>query len=203
MATTERNVMASTFRQATLNVVLNGLTPLLQHSPAAMRAATKEITRGKKANPGPDEEAEIGSYRNALGELVMPARAVNRCIFEAGKQFPDPQRARSNMSRRLAGAIYPSMSEWAALLRDGDPITEYEVDVQRVVITGAVMRARARIDLPWQLEASIVFDPDAIEPEQILLIASTGGRFIGIGDFRPEKSGPFGRFEVETWAVVA
>jgi hypothetical protein len=45
-----------------------------------------------------------------------------------------------------------------------------------------------------------MYEPKAINPEDIVLAASNAGTLIGIGDFRPERGGMFGRFTVEVIA---
>jgi hypothetical protein len=36
-----------------------------------------------------------------------------------------------------------------------------------------------------------------IDDEMIVEVGNIGGRLVGIGDYRPEKSGPFGRYTIE------
>jgi hypothetical protein len=53
----------------------------------------------------------------------------------------------------------------------------------------------------WSVEISFFFDNTAIDDDHIRTSMANAGRFYGIGDFRPECSGPFGRFEVESCKV--
>lgn len=72
------------------------------------------------------------------------------------------------------------------------------VDCRSVKVPGGgrIMRYRPRLN-DWRLTVEIVFDEKIIERAQIVAAAENVGRYIGIGDYRPAKGGPFGRFLVE------
>ena len=40
-------------------------------------------------------------------------------------------------------------------------------------------------------------DPEQVDEEKLTAWLATGGRRVGLGDWRPEKSGHYGRFDVE------
>lgn len=70
-------------------------------------------------------------------------------------------------------------------------------DARSVVISGRrIMRYRPRFD-EWSLTMTLQFSPDVIDRDQLLTSAKNAGKLIGLGDFRPEKSGLFGRYSVE------
>ena len=54
----------------------------------------------------------------------------------------------------------------------------------------------------WSMEFDIVFNGRAISPEQIVNLVNIAGFGIGIGDWRPERSGQFGMFHVATEGEV-
>lgn len=55
------------------------------------------------------------------------------------------------------------------------------------------MRNRARFQ-PWALTALVLVDETGLEPDRVAEIAELAGRLIGIGDYRPEKRGIYGRY---------
>ena len=63
---------------------------------------------------------------------------------------------------------------------------------------GADLRgtARARFD-EWAVTFRVDVDPELVDREQLLTWLDIGGRRIGVGNWRPEKSGRFGRFKLE------
>ena len=64
-----------------------------------------------------------------------------------------------------------------------------------VVQRNKVLRVRARFQMPWKATFKVTYFADLLDEDQMnewLLIA---GMRLGIGDWRPSKSGIFGRFE--------
>ena len=93
---------------------------------------------------------------------------------------------------------------------------EYEIDTRRAVVQrAAVMRSRPLIVTPWSATIEFEFDPDPLigasgpDDDEDLLKAGgvfldalrVGGSRLGLGDYRPEKSGPFGKFTVKSMSV--
>ena len=71
------------------------------------------------------------------------------------------------------------------------------VDCRSVRVGQArLMRYRPRLN-DWSLIVDIAFDELMIERAQILTAAENAGKYIGLGNYRPAKGGPFGRFNVE------
>ena len=64
-------------------------------------------------------------------------------------------------------------------------------------------RARAKFDCPWSVVALADVDPELVDRAQLTSWLALGGRRIGLGDWRPEKSGVFGRFDVEDVTELA
>lgn len=62
-----------------------------------------------------------------------------------------------------------------------------------------LMRYRPRLN-DWSLLVEVIFDETMIERAQIIAAAENAGKYIGLGDYRPAKGGPFGRFTVEVVA---
>lgn len=206
----------ATVVQAAFHARLRSLTPLLQHAPTAMKPQSNEIGRaGKKNIPTPEDEAEMGAYRLKNGVLYLPAVALQRTMIEAGKSFQNPTNKRATMMKVIAATLVPPPVEGFPLMTpDGEPISEYEIDVRRAVVQrAAIMRARPRID-EWEADVSMEFDIEALGSggngtedalraagEILLMILAHAGKRVGIGDYRPERSGPFGRFEVVAFQV--
>lgn len=203
LALPEVSIETQTFTRFTARI--QGLTPLLMHSPRGMQAAdsTPQKKNAKKI-PTPAEEAELGTWRDEDGNLALKAEAVMEAIREGGKQFADPQNKRATLYRRLSAGIFPSETDWFQLLDNaGDPIVDYEIDVRRAVLASgasrvAVMRARP-IFREWASIVSVLFDPEMLETEHLVLSINEAGKRVGLGDYRPsapKKPGPYGRFRV-------
>jgi hypothetical protein len=71
-------------------------------------------------------------------------------------------------------------------------------DARSVVVSRArLMRYRPMFQ-EWAVTVDLTFDPQILEADQIFQCAENAGKFIGLGDFRPNKGGSFGRFTVES-----
>ena len=66
---------------------------------------------------------------------------------------------------------------------------------QRCGATAArIMRTRAMFQQPWSCTFTLDCDDELIDQERIERWLDIAGRRIGLGDWRPEKSGDYGRF---------
>ena len=48
----------------------------------------------------------------------------------------------------------------------------------------------------WKAELLVKFDADRVTVEQIANLLNHGGQTVGVGEWRPEKNGTFGTFQV-------
>lgn len=214
MATIQIEADASAVENmATISCRLIGVTPLLMHRPGSMTANSGAVAKtNTKRIPTPEEECEMAVYRDAdLGYLYAPDRWVTRSLTESGKAFQNPQNKKSTLMRVFAAAIVPPPVLGFPLVDPdtGEQVTEYEIDVQRVVIQrAAVMRARPRVDR-WSIDLALGVDLGALningslrDTGKLYLDALThAGSKQGFGDFRPEKGGSYGRFRVEDFSI--
>jgi hypothetical protein len=51
---------------------------------------------------------------------------------------------------------------------------------------------------PWKMQVPITFNADHVGAQDVVNLLQQAGFSIGIGDWRPEKNGTFGTFEVES-----
>jgi hypothetical protein len=88
---------------------------------------------------------------------------------------------------------------------DGEtPAKSFEVDSRPVTIPatkGRIMRHRPRFDC-WSARFSVRVNEDLLPPEFVQQLITEGGQQVGIGDFRPEKGGPFGTFNLSFWKAI-
>jgi len=173
----------------TFAVEIEGLEPgLLQHRCPIEFAGTGPAIKYSK----PEEEAEAAAYRMEEGNLYQPAEHLERALIGAAGMFKIGRRS-------AAGVAAPAFLISPRQLDHGTD--HYEIDIRPVVIPstkGRVARARPLI-FPWKLQFDLILDDSLINSDLARQILDTAGRQKGIGDFRPEKKGPFGRFIVTKW----
>ncbi len=57
---------------------------------------------------------------------------------------------------------------------------------------------RPRFD-DWRLMLTLLVDPDVLPVEHARALVTAAGQRVGLGDFRPDRGGPFGRFRIDAW----
>lgn len=149
----------------------------------------------------PREEASKVAYVDQHGHFYLPGAAIARLIREAGGNH------KLKGSRRSAKFVVPAaviVVEDTITLCNGDgktPVTAFEVDSRPVTIPatkGRIMRHRPRFDC-WLASFNLRINELLLPPDFIHQLLVEGGQQIGVGDFRPEKGGPFGTFNVTRW----
>ena len=172
---------------------ISGISPLLTHNPAAMLAPKSGGAR-KKEIPTPEDEAASGAYEHPSG-FGLPSFAFRGCILVAckGKKI-----GKVGAATVISGAV--DVVDDMCLLEDpetGSPLTDYVIDRRRVMVQrNGVIRSRPKFD-PWGCCLRLQLDLDYTEPQVVLDLLNDGGIKCGVGDFRPDKKGPFGKFQAE------
>lgn len=185
----------------TVTVTIKGTTALLQHrfgeqAEIDVQKSTRRMT--VQTTETPREAATKVCYKTTEGKFYFPGAAISRLLREAGGNHKLKQSRKSAKFLIPAAVLVP---QDAIIITNGDgktPVKDFEVDSRPVVIPatkGRVMRHRPRFDC-WSATFHLEVDEDILPAEFIHQLMTEGGSKIGIGDFRPEKGGPFGRFQV-------
>lgn len=186
-----------------ITVKIKGVTSLLQHrfnEESEVPGATRQVLVNRGS---PREEAEKVTYRDKQGKFYFPGAAISRLLREAGSGH------KLKGSRRSAKFIVPAavlvMDDAITIFNgDGKPAPDFEVDSRPVVIPatkGRVMRHRPRFDT-WSATFTLRINETILPVDFVQKLLNEGGEQIGVGDFRPEKGGPFGTFNVVEWSEV-
>jgi hypothetical protein len=164
---------------------------ILLHNPAGMGQ-----TNGKRVIPTAEQEAEAGCYwTEDESSIGIPSWNLFRALVKAAAAFKD---GKTSMSRIIAGGV----SVEPAMLSFGTK--EYAIDVRRAVVQRqGVLRSRPLLK-DWTLSFDLLVSEEDVSAKAfpvLRAICEDAGRRVGIGDFRIEKNGPFGKFVVESWQV--
>lgn len=185
-----------------IHATIEGVTPYLMHrfGEQAEVDGQKQTRRIAIQEEEPRKAAERVAYRDSKQNLYFPGAAIARLLREAGGAH------KQKGSRKSVKYIVPA----AVLVCDDTilfhqpngkktkPMTEFEVDSRPVTIPatkGRIMRHRPKLPT-WAATFTLEISDDLLPVEVVQQLLEEGGRGIGIGDFRPEKGGPFGRFRV-------
>lgn len=173
---------------------IDGVSSLLMHSPKGL-LQDKPVGATAKKIPTPEEEAEKGAYREDNGFLYLPSAAFKASLMHgAGGRRVGSVAART----ALSGAVFPTGPRISLVDPDGgERLTEYRIHLARVVIQRAsIRRARPEIER-WGCSLDLEVDLEFISPWVIEELLNISGRISGVGDFRPERKGPHGRYQAE------
>ncbi len=173
---------------------LEATSPLLMNSAKSMSLERNEVKTSKRLSR--EDEAEASAYRNALGNLCFPTDAFRKSAISGGK---GRKVGRTGLNTILMSALFPfdEMTDLLDPFTDG-PLTDYEIDTRRAVIPatkGSVARTRPKV-LAWTAYVRLEFDDEVTDELAILDVLTAAGKRVGIGNYRPEKGGPYGRFRV-------
>jgi hypothetical protein len=169
------------------NVEIEGTRPMLMHS-------TRSLTAPKSARgsiPTPEQEAELGLYKNKDGEIIIPGLNILACMKAAASDFKMGGKGKKTFKGYIDSGL-EVVPDDPLLIQSG-----YVLDSRPVVIGRArIMRTRPKFE-EWKLRFTLrVIDPlllDSNHDGSILReILESSGEHKGLGDFRPL----FGRFAV-------
>jgi hypothetical protein len=179
-----------------VQVEIRGVTPLLQHR-FSEDAEQGNPTRGIEVERrDPREEATRHCYIARDGSFYFSAFALTGAMGNAGSNH------KMKGSRKTLRFVVPSavrlLSDVVTILNGAGPATSFEVDSRPVTIPatkGRIMRHRPRWD-QWGARFELEIDETMLSLDTVHQLLNEAGASFGIGDFRPEKRGPFGRFRV-------
>lgn len=181
----------------TFKARIKGTSPLLinrfketDEQPVAVKKSTK------KDYGTPRQQAEKTAYVDDDNNLWIPSMWVSGAIKTVASDYKLPG-TRKSVKSVSGGAVVP-VNEKCYFI-EGYKLKNIEVDSRPCVIQRSrIMRHRARLE-EWSFDIELQIDEEILEPKYVNEILSDAGRRSGLGDFRPQKGGPFGRFFVALW----
>ena len=190
-----------------LEFTLAGVTPILMHNGAAGLDTGSPLSREIAAIT-----AKKGGNRTAVDERRLRALECQRSLYLGADGRPTlPEAALRKMIEISArktrkgtlvreGLIVESVRFHYNVKRYGKDVEKLSRSTQftvPVVVNKRILRTRARFDCPWSVVGIADVDPELVDKDKLTAWLATGGRRVGLGDWRPEKSGHYGRFDVE------
>jgi hypothetical protein len=151
-----------------------------------------------KQNKDLTQEYEASWYRNANGELAIPARIVKAALVRGAIAINDKSfvtGADVKRQVRVMGFTIPIFS------KTGKPYTSARKDMTmdvRVVqnASGPDIRARSVIPAGSYMELAIRFSP-TFGVDRIVASLESAGQLCGLCEMRPEKGGELGTWDIE------
>lgn len=172
---------------------IKGLSPLLQNNPASMSRSNGSL--GTKKIPKPEDEAAAKCYKDEEGHFYILSEAFRASIVGKGGAASGRRIGKFTASSRACAGIF-TVEPRATLLdsKNGRPLKKYSIDTRRAVIQGqGVLRSRPCFQ-NWMVRLPLEIDEDFVTVDQVLELLNIAGKVAGVGDFRPQRRGSFGRF---------
>jgi len=175
-----------------ISVRIVGDSPLIVHawSPKAKQMMLdKQMKKGTQAKEAkdPERDYEESRYRLEDGRDGFPAVGVKAAAIRGAKA----------LGMVMTDARSAFHIEGDLIVIDGTP--RMREDMVRVGMGTADIRYRAEYPT-WSIALPITYNARTVSAEQIVAMLDAGGFGTGIGEWRPEKDGQFGRFHVEASA---
>jgi len=193
MATKTAELQKIKVEQTTVKV--KGLSPLIMHrwsEKARKEMLDKQMKKTvKKEAKSPEEQYEASVYRLDDGRLGFPADAFKKAMIRGAKQI--------GLVMTDARTSFFVHGEYCS--RDDRELVPVIGDIQpredMVRINGSTADIRFRGQaVSWEAELKISYNSSINSFDQIVNMLHAAGYGVGVGDWRPEKDGTFGRFEV-------
>lgn len=177
----------------TLEVDIKGTAPLISHAwSQKARQMMLDKQQGKKApkalkDPVADYEASL--YRTSDDGFGFPTTAFKLATVGGARFFKG-----SVTMAALKPLLFFHADDTANSLTTIHGTPEPREDMVRVGMGTADIRYRAMFP-DWTARLRVEFAPHMIDTDSVIALIDAGGR-IGVGEWRPEKGGTFGTYEV-------
>jgi len=183
--------------QRTIAFTIRGISPLIQHQwDEKARKQMRDSKAGKKTKErekcNPDAEFKAAMYRTPEGGYGLPAMAIKAAMINAAHKDIGIEKTlvKKSFFMPTAGVIPMECSE--PIMRE---------DYVKVGRGGTDLRYRPEFS-EWSVRVVAQYDAGNLTPEDIINLVNRAGFGVGVGDWRPEKGGEHGRFEVDTTESV-
>ena len=192
-----------------LQFTLAGVAPLIMHNLAAGLDTRSPVSReiaeiaAKKGGNRTDAddlrlqelECQRSLYLGADGKPTLPAAALRAMIEAGARTVRQGPQVRGGLLIEPEVLFRYDVKRYGGTLEKLVKTAQFTVPV--VVQTKSILRTRAKFDCPWSVVGVADVDEALVDKAQLTAWLALGGRRIGLGDWRPEKSGFHGRFDVE------
>lgn len=187
-------------------IKIEGVTPYMQHRMDDKKLATWEkersniIERDDLADE-PKKLAIFHSYVDETGNYFFPDSHLKQSFIEGGKYVKAKMGGTSRSMKTVVAAMWRIKEERI-------PFRKFDVVDSRSAVNKNV-KARVMVHRPkwleWSLEFTLLIDEEEksrITEEIVKNIISYAGRYVGVGSYRPQHTGEFGRFQIASFEKI-
>lgn len=178
-----------------MNVSIKGITPLLQNRFLQSDIDGKST---KRTGACKDKVTEDKLYLTREGKIYQPASHLFGCLVNAGKSFKIKGKGKSTYSK-LFGSSLSITPE--CLVHKNQKWEEFTTTAINPATKGRMVVTRPLFQ-NWELSFNLEILDDDIDEATVKEALDLGGRYVGIGDWRPDKKGKYGQFIVTKFEEI-
>jgi len=192
-----------------IQTTIEGITPIMfsrftAENEADVDCTNRPVFSGEKDTPR--EEAFKKLYINGDSEVSIPGPNIFAAIIDAGKFIKlGRKQITTTVTSLVPAGITINELNCPILNKDEENIpcnsNGWEVDSRSVVnqaTRGRIMSHRPRVD-EWKIKFTMDIDEELFSEKVVRQLVDYAGKRCGIGVFRPNRKGPFGKFVVVDW----
>jgi len=183
----------------TMKVRIVGKTSLITHKfgeKAQKQIEDKQQKKAKTAREAREPEIE---WKDALyiidkenEKYGFPASGIKKALVNAGGRFADEKMTVLRGAINIMGDILEISGDKPKMRTDA------------VRLNGGSLDLRYRPEFKnWSITVPVIFNANIISKSQVLNLFQIAGFAVGLGDWRPEKNGTFGQFDIDKEGVTA
>ncbi|OGG64892.1 hypothetical protein A3C94_00095 [Candidatus Kaiserbacteria bacterium RIFCSPHIGHO2_02_FULL_55_17] len=191
----------------TLKIRCVGISPLMMDpmSEAQLKAIiTKVPLQVARDRPFEDVAAEK-IYREPGGRVALNAGMLFSCLVKAGRNIKIGKKAVSTAETTTLPDFLSIVDEYMPLTNipanaNGHEKEFWAVDIRKGTAYNGPKPTACGIVRPkfpkWEFEVTVRVDEKKVDDSTVTALFTNAGSTQGLGSFRPNKKGTFGRFEV-------
>lgn len=178
---------------------IRNTSPLIQHAwDEKAKALMLEKMQGRKTKDRPirvpKDDMAAATYRLRDGGYCIPGMAFKAAIITAAHKDLGVDKV---LVRKALFLRCPEKVNGAPMIPiQCDPPIMRE-DCVRVGMGSTDLRYRPQFE-SWTAEVTLEIDAELLQISDLITLVNRAGFGVGVGEWRPEKDGEFGRFEVDT-----
>lgn len=179
------------------DVTIKGLTPYMQHRMDDTKLdewerRRKKIIEREDVSKEDNLRANYHAFIDEQGNFYMPSDHIRMSLINAGGYIKSKVGNARKSMKNIVAAMFTINPE-------NIPMPVFDLIDKRSAVNKNV-KARVMVVRPkwliWEVSFQIHIDDDTITRGTVEDLLSYSGRYVGIGSYRPEHTGSFGRYEV-------
>lgn len=177
-------------KRGAVRVTVRGMSDLIvsrwsEKAKTEMAETQSKAAKKAKEKRNPEKEFEAAKYKDAEGRDCILAVAIKKAIVNAARNLDNVKMTELRQQIFVRGERVPIVYEKCVMredmvrLKNGNPDLRYRPSYQG-----------------WSATFEVEWDAGKLEINQVLHFLQIAGFSVGIHEWRPERSGDFGRFEL-------